>query len=126
MATTVSIIDVDLDTSTIITDEIKELTSQNRRQIDDFRAVQATIAAVKAKKQESPEKQKIAELYNVLEAAGSAGILASTVLEQAGMTSGQFTTRMKTHLRQQDNKWALMKIKKQKLDYFVFLPYNQE
>lgn len=128
MSTKVRIIDIDLteDVQKIITDEIATITKDNSKQIETFHAIQTQakkLVEAKAKKSDDAER-KMREVYKLIESTPE-GVESSKIMSIVSpevSTSSAFTLRMKTILRQEGNKYALIKEKTK----YKFKDWNKE
>ena len=135
--TKVSIIAVDLgfDVDELINRDISELSADAKLMLDvaiaDKKKILETKQRLDAKKnqQEAEINRVMTDAYTKLENAGSNGVPVDDLLVDVIGTipnSSAFTLRMKTMLRDNGNKWAIIRKKINKVACYCFIPFNTE
>jgi len=130
MTTKISIIDVDLNVESIINDEIIAITGATKTILEDFRESQLETAHLKQCVDNATKaaKTKLLAAIEALIDAGPSGIPVTVLytLTLPEINTITLTTRIKTQLKTDGNKWALMRKKTGKTDKYILIPYNQD
>lgn len=130
MATKVSIVDVNLDVSGIISTEITEISGSTKAILQTMRNTQLEMAKIKQKatNAEDAAKTKIAAVVAKLVSAGPKGVPVAEIYTMVTpeINTIATTARIKGHLKAAGNEWALVKQKMNKIDRYILIPYNHE
>jgi len=135
--TKVSIIEVDLgfNVNELINRDILELSADTKQKLDTAIAEKKQILETKQKldakklQQENEISKIMAEAYNKLESAGDNGVPVDDILAATMPTipnGSAFTLRMKTILRENGNKWAMIRKKVNRIPCYCFILFNSE
>ena len=134
--TQVSIIEVDLseEVETIIDDEIREITGEERQRIDAVR--EASAMAHRKASEDKAKKDQITDViegelkatYEALLKAGDDGLTVDEVVNMTPSmtTTSAFTLRMKTFLRKRGNPYAIVKKTVNRRSRYTLIKYNGE
>jgi len=130
MATKVSIIDVDLDIGEIISQEISAITGSTKEILEEIRQNQLQVAKAKqaiADKEDAAKAKLLAAVQQLI-AAGPKGIPVSEIYTAVTpeINTITVTARIKNHLKNNGNEWALVKQRINKADRYILIPYNHE
>jgi hypothetical protein len=131
----ISIIEVNLgiNISDLINEDVVGLVGEAQQELETAIAVAKKTVALKEQKQreaqEVVDKTQIAMMkaYDMLVKAGNEGVLAADILAVTADTVPQasaFALRMKRLLKEDGNKYALVRKQVKSKPYYIFLRYN--
>lgn len=131
----ISIIEIDLGITIgdLINEDVAGLVGEAQQELETAIAVAKKVAALKEQKQrevqESTDKTTNAMMnaYKLLEQAGNKGVLVDDILSTVSgviPSASAFTLRLKKILKDEGNKYALIKQKLDGKQYYIFLPFN--
>ena len=133
----ISIIEIDLGItiSDLINEDVAGLVGEAQQELETAIAVAKKVAALKEQKQreaqESTDKttNTMMNAYKLLEQAGNKGVPVDDILSTVSgviPSASAFTLRLKKILKDEGNKYALIKQKLDGKQYYIFLPFNLE
>jgi len=133
----ISIIEIDLGItiSDLINEDVAGLVGEAQQELETAIAVAKKVAALKEQKQreaqESTDKttNTMMNAYKLLEQAGNRGVPVDDILSTVSgviPSASAFTLRLKKILKDEGNKYALIKQKLDGKQYYIFLPFNLE
>ena len=133
----ISIIEIDLGItiSDLINEDVAGLVGEAQQELETAIAVAKKIAALKEQKQreaqESTDKttNTMMNAYKLLEQAGNKGVPVDDILSTVSgviPSASAFTLRLKKILKDEGNKYALIKQKLDGKQYYIFLPFNTD
>lgn len=128
----VVIIPVDLgeDVKTIVSDEIRSLTEDNRDRLDALKRMTENMTLVRETKERTKRitvdaiQASLDRAMEALIKAGDEGIhvdVLMSLVKPLITTSSAFMMRLKTQLKQNGNEYAVMRVKEK----YLLIPYNQ-
>lgn len=134
--TKVSIIEIDLgEIDKIIAQDVAELRGEAKGKLEAAIKQRKAINEIKEKRQQQKNQQdnKLKEImdsaYDRIKESGNEGVPTKEIMELVSptiKTASAFTTRMKTMLKNEGNKYIIKRKTKNKEPYYIFESFNEE